>query len=124
MKLVNEGVAALPAGQGHLLNSPWNIAAPFMVDMSFGPEDIAGMLREYEADSNTGMDIPLIANEIYEYTAGYPFLVSHICYMLDKDKALLNDWTPRGVRNAVQALVNQNPLNTLFDDISKNLEIP
>ncbi|MEE5994869.1 MAG: ATP-binding protein, partial [Oscillospiraceae bacterium] len=40
---------------GH--NSPWNIAIPFDVDMSFSPEDITGMLKEYEADYCTGMNI-------------------------------------------------------------------
>ena len=40
-------------------NSPWNIAADFEVDMSFGPAEIATMLSQYEADHGTGMDIPV-----------------------------------------------------------------
>ena len=35
----------------HRYNSPWNIAADFLVDMSFSGEDIAGMLEEYEGRS-------------------------------------------------------------------------
>ena len=34
----------------HRLNSPWNIAADFNIDMSFSAEEIAGMLQEYEKD--------------------------------------------------------------------------
>lgn len=34
----------------HRMNSPWNIAADFKVDMSFSQNGIAGMLKEYEAD--------------------------------------------------------------------------
>ena len=60
----------------HKINSPWNIAADFKVDMSFSQEEIAGMLKEYEADYHTGMDISGIAELIYDYTSGYPFLVS------------------------------------------------
>ena len=41
----------------HKTNSPWNIAAKFRVNMSFSPEEIAEMLKEYEKDYHTGMDI-------------------------------------------------------------------
>ena len=40
----------------HKVNSPWNIAADFNIDMSLGEEGIQGMLDEYEADHLTGMD--------------------------------------------------------------------
>lgn len=56
----------------HKVNSPWNIAADFEIDMSFSTDGIAGMLREYEADYHTGMDIGEIAGLIYDYTSGYP----------------------------------------------------
>lgn len=42
-----------PDGE-HKLNSPWNIAADFPVNMSFSSDDIAGMLKEYEMDYHTG----------------------------------------------------------------------
>jgi hypothetical protein len=127
LKLINEGVYKPSGQEGRLLNSPWNIAADFLVDMSFHPRDIAGMLSEYEADHATGMDIASVSELIYEYTGGYPFLVSKICQMLDRDKSLTRDWSPRGVHRAVKALVRQSGSlfgqnNTLFDDISKNLE--
>ncbi|MDR1559722.1 MAG: AAA-like domain-containing protein [Clostridiales bacterium] len=126
VKLANEGVYSPSERQAPLLNSPWNIAADFLVDMSFHPADIATMLYNYETDHSTGMDVYRVSETIYEYTGGYPFLVSKICQLLDKDKSLLQDWTPRGARNAVKLLIRQSNTvfgqNTLFDDISKNLE--
>jgi len=120
VKLIGEGVYTPSGQQGHLVNSPWNIAADFLVDMSFYPEDIVTMLEEYEADHTSGMDISRISEVLYEYTGGYPFLVSKICRMIDNNVSW--GWTPQGVRSAVKSAVNQIPMNTLFDDISKNLE--
>lgn len=74
----------ITAGGSEKMGSPWNIAADFLVELSFSPEDIYGMLSEYEADHNTGMDIRAIAELIYDYTSGYPFLVSRICKLLDE----------------------------------------
>jgi hypothetical protein len=87
--------------------------------MSFNPDEIASMLREYEGDHHTGMDIPAISGEIYEYSSGYPFLVSRICKLIDENCD--RDWTAEGVRKAVRYLVKQEQ-NTLVDDIIKNLE--
>ena len=64
---------------GQKVNSPWNIAADFDIDMSLSETGIKGMLDEYEADHHTGMDTAKIARLIREYTNGYPFLVSRIC---------------------------------------------
>ena len=68
----------------HQYNSPWNIAADFNVDMSFSPQDIGGMLADYERDARTGMDIQMISGLIYDYTSGYPYLVSRICKLTDE----------------------------------------
>jgi len=126
LKLLIEGVYTPSEHQGQLLNSPWNIAVPFLVDMSFHPDEIGGMLGEYETDHATGMDIGQVAGTIYEYTGGYPFLVSQICKIMDEGDCKARDWTKRGVENAVKFLINQvnteYGVNTLFDDISKNLE--
>lgn len=67
----------------HKVNSPWNIATDFLVDMSFNSSDIKGMLEQYEADHKTGMDTELMAGEIFDHTSGYPFLVSKLCKLLD-----------------------------------------
>ena len=42
--------------------------------MSFSADDIAVMLREYEADYHTGMDLDEMSEQLYDYTSGYPFL--------------------------------------------------
>lgn len=52
--------------------------------MRFSASDIAGMLTEYEQDVNVGMDISEISKLIYDYTSGYPFLVSRLCKILDE----------------------------------------
>ena len=99
-------------------NSPWNIAANFTVEMSFNPKEISTMLIEYQKDTKTVMDIDTVSQIIYEYTNGYPFLVSRLCKSIEED--LNRDWSEQGIRNAVKLVLEEN--NTLFDDIIKNLE--
>ena len=118
LKLINEGLYTTASTEGNIYNSPWNIAVNFDVDMSFGPAEISTMLKEYEADYNTGMDITAISGEIYDYTSGYPFLVSRICQYIDEE--LDKNWTADGVKESVKLLIEEK--NTLFDDLSKNLE--
>ena len=100
----------------HKYNSPWNIAVPFTVDMSFSPEDISGMLSEYEKDKSTGMNIRSVANLIFDYTSGYPFLVSRICKFIDETPMT---WDEQGIESAVKQVLNEQ--NTLFDDMIKKL---
>ncbi|MBO6112386.1 MAG: AAA-like domain-containing protein, partial [Lachnospiraceae bacterium] len=57
----------------HQYNSPWNIADSFEADMSFSAKDIETMLKEYENEHESGMDIGVAAREIEAYTSGYPF---------------------------------------------------
>lgn len=110
----------------HKVNSPWNIAADFNVDMSLSEDGISGMLKEYEADHHTGMDTAAIAKSIREYTNGYPFLVSRICQLIDtvmvpdRFETLAQAWTLYGVDEAVKMLLSEN--NTLFQSITKNLD--
>ena len=95
---------------GHRENSPWNIAADFLVDMSFSEEDIAGMLCEYESEHHKGMDICKMAGLLYDYTSGYPYLVSRLCRFMD-ERIPDNAWTPEGFLSAVKMLLeDQNPL--------------
>ena len=103
-------------------NSPWNVAVDFMVDMSFSVKEIGTMLKAYEEDHRYGMDIEAVSEEIYRYTAGYPFLVSLICLWIDerlpgKDH---KEWNVSGVRQAVKEILKNS--NTLFDDVIKNIE--
>ena len=98
--------------EAHRFNSPWNIAADFNVVMSFDAGEIAGMLREYEADHHTGMDIKAVAREIYDFTSGYPFLVSRICQLIDEQGV---EWTIEGVDKIVGKILMER--NTLFGSI-------
>ena len=108
----------------HKVNSPWNIAADFDIDMSLSENGIRGMLEEYEADHHTGMDAAAIAKTIREYTNGYPFLVSRICQLLDEEVSktisLPKAWTNTGVDEAVKLILAEN--NTLFQSLTKNLD--
>ncbi len=47
----------LHPGEEPKYNSPWNIAVDFEVDMSLSSAEIASMLRDYEKDWHTGMDM-------------------------------------------------------------------
>lgn len=108
-------------------NSPWNIAADFLVNMSFSVSDIEGMLGQYERDNHTGMHANEMAQWIYAYTSGYPFLVSRICKIMDEqlgdtgkypDKSHI--WTKEGFLDAVNCLLSEK--NTLFESLISKLE--
>ena len=110
----------------HRTNSPWNIAADFLVDMSFSVSEIAGMLQEYEADHHTGMDILLLSRLLYASTSGYPYLVSRLCKLIDErisgtkefpDKA--DAWTRAGYLEAEKRLLTER--NTLFESLVNKL---
>lgn len=109
------------------VNSPWNIAADFLIDMSFSVKDIIGMLNEYEKDHHTNMDICQIAGLLHDYTSGYPYLVSRLCKLMDERVAgdeLFPDrqsaWTEDGFLKAVRILLSEP--NTLFDSLLHKLE--
>lgn len=110
----------------HKRNSPWNIAADFDVVMSFSKTEIAGMLCEYEADHHTGMDVNSIAGLLFDYTAGYPYLVSRICKLIDEKVAVeevsfgkQSAWTYHGFQEAVRMLLSEK--NTLFESLEGKL---
>lgn len=110
----------------HRYNSPWNIAAKFNIDMFFDAGQIAAMLEEYEADHQTGMDISVVAEEIYQYTSGYPYLVSAICKYLDEEvpdkkgfEGAIEVWSKKGIAEAVKILLNEK--SPLFDSMAKQL---
>jgi len=115
-KMILAGTHTLQDGEKRI-NSPWNIAIDFEVDMSLSVKEIASMLAEYENDHKTAMDIEAIAKEIRNYTNGYPYLVSRICQRIETK--LDKDWTVSGVQNAVKFILNES--NLLFDDLGKNI---
>jgi hypothetical protein len=100
------------------MNSPWNIAVDFDIDMSFSAKEIETMLVEYEKDHNTGMNISEIAQEIRFYTSGYPYLVSRICLLIERD--LDKNWTLQGVQEAIKLILKED--STLFNDMIKKIE--
>lgn len=110
----------------HQYNSPWNIAAKFKLNMLFDAGQIAAMLEEYEADNRTGMDVEAVAEEIYQYTSGYPYLVSAICKELDEEVPdrqgfeHASAWTKNGITEAVKILLNER--SPLFDSMIRQLD--
>lgn len=111
----------------HQYNSPWNIAADFDIDMSFSADQIEAMLADYESDHHTGMDRKAVANEIYQYTSGYPYLVSAICKLMDEklpaQEAFADGkcvWTAEGISEAVNLMMKSN--TPLFDSLVKQLD--
>jgi hypothetical protein len=105
-----------------MVEIPFDIASDFLVDMSFSVTEIAGMLTEYENDYKTGMGIYEISKLIYDYTSGYPFLVSRICKLMDErvvkierfsNKSMV--WTRTGFLEATKILLSES--NTLFESL-------
>lgn len=116
----------LHPGEESKYNSPWNIAVDFTVNMDFMPDDISIMLAEYEKDCQTGMDIDQISRQIYDYTSGYPYLVSRLCQIVDERLTGTEEfpdrrsaWTHEGIV-AAELLLRREP-NMLFDDMVKKL---
>lgn len=110
----------------HKVNSPWNIATDFDVDMSLSEDGICNMLDDYESEHHTGMDIKEVARQIHDYTNGYPYLVSKICQKIDDGfvpnvfKTLSEAWTVYGVDEAVKKILSESG-NTLFDSLTGKL---
>lgn len=110
----------------HKLNSPWNIATDFLIDMSFSVDDIKGMLGQYEEEHHTEMDTDLISGLISDSTSGYPFLVSRLCQLIDERIAGSEQfpdeksaWTKAGYLEAEKRLIAEK--NTLFESLADKL---
>lgn len=116
------------SNEEHQYNSPWNIAAEFRINMSFSADQIEAMLAEYEEDHQTGMHVKELAEEIYRYTSGYPYLVSAVCKYLDEVvpeqdgyENPADAWTTEGIAEAVGTLLKSNI--TLFDSMIKQIDL-
>ncbi len=108
----------------HRVNSPWNIAADFDIDMSLSEEGIKDMLDDYEMDHHTGMDTKLVAGAVRDYSNGYPYFVSRICQLIDtkisaKFKKPSDAWSLYGVDEAVKLILSED--NTFFDSVMGKL---
>jgi len=104
-------------------NSPWNIAVDFEVDLNLNLKEIISMLDVYSADKQIEMDKNAIAEKLWYYTSGYPFLVSSLCKIID-EKILParenQNWTVEDVDEAFKIILEQQ--NTNFEHLIKSLE--
>jgi len=117
LKMMLSGKYTPSTGES-MMNSPWNIAVDFDIDMSFSAKDIETMLVEYENDHRTGMNICEIAQGISFYTNGYPYLASRFCWLIETK--LDRNWTLDGIKEAVKLILLEE--STLFDDLFKKIE--
>jgi hypothetical protein len=104
-------------------NSPWNIATEFTVDMNLQVSEMIPMLEEYARDNRVTLDAPTVAERLFYYTSGYPFLVSKLCKTIDEQilpAKTTTNWAPEDVERAASMIVKEN--NTNFDSLIKNLE--
>ncbi|KPA11078.1 AAA ATPase [Candidatus Magnetomorum sp. HK-1] len=107
----------------HKYNSPWNIASDLTFDLNFQPQEIRSMLKDYSIEKNIQMDLDNISELLFYYTFGYPFLVSHICKIIDeeiKEEKFGFNWSSEHIELAVHRTLNHN--NTNFESLIKNLE--
>ncbi|MCP4406122.1 MAG: AAA family ATPase [bacterium] len=106
-------------------NSPWNIAVDFEVDLSFNPAEIGTMLQDYSQEKGIRPEIPGIAEKLYYYTSGYPYLVSKLCKFIDEkivSQREEENWSRDDVEAAFKMIVDEGYTTTLFDSLAKNLE--
>ena len=107
------------------VNSPWNIAADFDIDMSLSENGIKVMLDEYATEHGLMINTPAIARCIRGYTSGYPYFVSRICQIIDTKlipgvfASLSEAWTQEGVDEAVKRILQED--NTFFDSVMGKL---
>ena len=108
------------------LNSPWNIAADLNVDLSFKPNQIETIFDDFLTE-HTNVKIPKkeIAEKIYYYTHGYPFLVSKMCKIIDEiiiKKREDKNWYLKDVETAFKKITYGGYTTTLFQSNAKNLQ--
>ncbi|QTA82681.1 AAA ATPase-like domain-containing protein [Desulfonema limicola] len=106
-------------------NSPWNIASDFNVDLSFSSHEIETMLNDYSHEKNISPDIRAIAQKLYYYTSGYPWLVSKLCKLIDENiitQRKNKNWLAADVEAGFRMIADKAYSATLFDSLIKNLE--
>jgi AAA+ ATPase superfamily predicted ATPase len=104
-------------------NSPWNIATDFKVNMHLLPHEVKPMLDDYVQERGVKMDTQALADELFYYTSGYPFLTSQLCKLIDEEilpEREAQEWTKADVFKAFQMLI-RIPNVTNFDSLFKHL---
>ena len=115
--------AQIRPGETAKQNSPWNIAADFKVDLSLHVPEIASMLEDYARERQVALDPVALAERLFFYTSGYPFLVCKLCKMVDETflpEKTTAEWTVEDLDRAAQALLMERNV-TNFDSLIKNL---
>ena len=102
----------------HQMNSPWNIAVSFTSEMSLSYSAISKMLSDYKSDHGVDFDESIVAQEIVDWTSGYPYLVSRICQLIDSNNF---GWDHEGVNEAVKYILKDKD-DTLCVSFVKKLE--
>ncbi len=104
-------------------NSPWNIAVDFEVDLNLNVNEIISMMDVYTEEKQIAMDKNAIAEKLWYYTSGYPFLVSNLCKIVD-EKIIPHrenqNWTTADIELAFKIVMQQQ--NTNFEHLIKSLE--
>ena len=117
--------AKLRADEEAKQNSPWNIAAEFKVTMSLLPHEIVPMLEDYARERGVALDALALAERLYYYTSGYPFLVSALCKIVEEEllpERADKNWHVGDIDEAARRLIHSTRSNTNFDSLIKNLE--
>ena len=112
----------LRQGEENVLNSPWNIAVAFKVAMELQVEEIIPMLAEFGESRNVQIHTAQVADALFHYTTGYPFLVSALCKIIDEDilpQKGIKEITSKEVATAAKMLIQSSNVN--FDSLKKNL---
>ena len=105
-------------------NSPWNISTEFEVNMNLEPLDIKPMLEDYVQERGVKMDTEWVANRLFYFTSGYPYLVSRLCKIIDErllDDKTAKEWTEDDLNKAYNLILKEQH-NANFDTLMKNLE--
>jgi hypothetical protein len=104
-------------------NSPWNIAVAYKVNMNLNPTEIKSMLDDYAQAEAVAMDTQAIADLLFYYTSGYPYLTSHLCKIIAEDilpTKTAKEWTADDVSEAFK-LIMRDRNNSNFDSLLKHL---
>ncbi len=103
--------------------SPWNIATVFKVDMNLSPREVIPMLEDYAKEEGVTMNAQEIAEQLFYFTSGYPYLTSHLCKIIAEDilpTKTEKEWTKEDVFRAFQ-LIMRDRNNANFDTVFKYL---
>lgn len=91
--------------------------------MNLQPQEIKPMLEEYAADREVELSAAELADLLFYYTSGQPFLVSKLCKIFDEEQLPVEPdktWTTDDIEAAVNQLIAES--NTNFEELTKNID--